>query len=215
MSEEREFDCSVTFVADIVIRWSCRRGPEHFRRKRNANMLADVNMDLMILNNKMYLLDGSFISGITPYVDIDSVMKHPLWGLHLLLNNEDAIICSHKDIRSGADFLTTVTYQVSIGGFQKYLNLDYDQSYELIKKSVMVCRQAITEENVEASKQNIQIMGSVGPYGASLELYNWHKPRIQALVKARVDITLFETIPSIIEATVLLNILTEFPNQKA
>ncbi|KAE9522925.1 hypothetical protein AGLY_016684 [Aphis glycines] len=125
---------------------------------------------------------------------------------------------------TGADFLTTVTYQVSIGGFQKYLNLDYDQSYELIKKSVMVCRQAITEENkhqVGSIKQNIQIMGSVGPYGASLdtmnlkELYDWHKPRIQALVKARVDITLFETIPSIIEATVLLNILTEFPNQKA
>lgn len=49
---------------------------------------------------------------------------------------------------AGADFLTTITYQASIGGFQKYLNLDYDQSYELIKKSVIICRQAITEENV-------------------------------------------------------------------
>jgi len=75
-------------------------------------------------------------------------------------------------------------------------------------------------------------MGSVGPYGASLsdcseyngnyidtmnlkKLYDWHKPRIQALVEAGVDIMLFETIPSIIEATVLLNILTEFPNHKA
>lgn len=107
----------------------------------------------MILNNKMYLLDGSFISGITPYVDIDSVMKHPLWGSHLLSNNEDAVIRSHKDyIRAGVDFLTTVTYQASIGGFQKYLNLDYDQSFELIKKSVMVCRQAITEENNEIYK---------------------------------------------------------------
>ncbi|KAF0759524.1 homocysteine S-methyltransferase 1-like [Aphis craccivora] len=187
-------------------------------------------MDSMILNNKMYLLDGSFISGITPYVDIDSVMKHPLWGSHLLLNNEDAVIRSHKDyIRAGVDFLTTVTYQASIEGFQKYLNLDYDQSFELIKKSVMVCQQAITEENVD---RNIQIMGSVGPYGASLsdcseyngnyidtmnlkKLYDWHKPRIQALVEAGVDIMLFETIPSIIEATVLLNILTEFPNHKA
>lgn len=55
----------------------------------------------MILNNKMYLLDGSFISGITPYVDIDSVMKHPLWGSHLLLNNVDAVIRSHKDYIRG------------------------------------------------------------------------------------------------------------------
>lgn len=75
-------------------------------------------------------------------------------------------------------------------------------------------------------------MGSVGPYGASLrdcseydgnyidtinlkKLYDWHKPRIQALVKAGVDIMLFETIPSVIEASVLLSILIEFPNKKA
>lgn len=75
-------------------------------------------------------------------------------------------------------------------------------------------------------------MGSVGPYGASLcdgseyngnyietlnvqELYDWHKPRIQALVEGGVDILLFETIPSIDEAKILLDILTEFPKQKA
>jgi len=75
-------------------------------------------------------------------------------------------------------------------------------------------------------------MGSVGPYGASLcdgseyngnyvdeidskDLYDWHKPRIQALVEAGVDVVLFETIPSIVEADILLNILAEYPNQKA
>lgn len=75
-------------------------------------------------------------------------------------------------------------------------------------------------------------MGSVGPYGAclcdgseyngsyidnrsSVEIYNWHKPRIQALVEAGVDVLLFETIPSIGEAIILLNILKEYPNQKA
>lgn len=75
-------------------------------------------------------------------------------------------------------------------------------------------------------------MGSVGPYGASLldgseytgnyidninlkVLYDWHKPRIQALIEAGVDVVLFETIPSVEEADILLNILAEFPNQKA
>lgn len=75
-------------------------------------------------------------------------------------------------------------------------------------------------------------MGSVGSYGASLRdcseyngnyidnmdfkvLYDWHRPRIQALIEAGVDFILFETIPSIEEAKILLNILTEFPNQKA
>lgn len=75
-------------------------------------------------------------------------------------------------------------------------------------------------------------MGSVGSFGASLcdgsefngnfidvrnakELYDWHKPRIQALVEAGVDILLFETIPSIEEANILFKILTEYPDQKA
>lgn len=75
-------------------------------------------------------------------------------------------------------------------------------------------------------------MGSVGPYGASLcdgseyhgnyidtlpikELYDWHKPRIQALIEAGVDVVLFETIPSVGEANILLDILTEFPDQNA
>lgn len=121
----------------------------------------------------MYLLDGSFISGVIPYVDSDSVMKHPLWGSNLLFNNEEAVINGHKSyIRgwfiiyiiqlncnfnlllyaclyyiAGVDFLTTDTYQASIEGFQKYLKLNYEQSYELIKKSVTICRQAIIEEN--------------------------------------------------------------------
>lgn len=48
---------------------------------------------------------------------------------------------------AGADFLSTCTYQASIMGFQKYLNLNYEQSFELIKKSVKICRQAIAESN--------------------------------------------------------------------
>jgi len=170
------------------------------------------------------------MSGVKPYVDIDNVIKHPLWGSNLLLNDEEAVVNGHKAyIKAGVEFLTTNTYQASIVGFKKYLDLSCEQSFELIKKSVTICRRAITESN---SDRNIRIMGSVGPYGAWLcdgseyngnyidtmdlkELYNWHKPRIQALIEAGVDIILFETIPSLGEAKFLLNILAEFPNQKA
>lgn len=48
---------------------------------------------------------------------------------------------------AGVDFLTTNTYQASIEGFQKYLKLNYEESFELIKKSVAICRRAIKEEN--------------------------------------------------------------------
>lgn len=67
---EREFDCLVTFVADTVVWWSCRRGgirvdtlqralcerygPEHFRRKRNADMLAEA-IEYLIYTNRVNL----------------------------------------------------------------------------------------------------------------------------------------------------------------
>lgn len=50
-------------------------------------------------------------------------------------------------ILAGVDFLSTCTYQASIAGFQKHLGLNYDQSIELIKKSVKICRRAIIETN--------------------------------------------------------------------
>jgi len=48
---------------------------------------------------------------------------------------------------AGAEFLTTNTYQANIGSFNRYLDLSYEQSFELIKKSVAICRRAIMEEN--------------------------------------------------------------------
>lgn len=48
---------------------------------------------------------------------------------------------------AGVEFLTTNTYQASIVGFKKYLDLSCEQSFELIKKSVTICRRAITESN--------------------------------------------------------------------
>jgi S-methylmethionine-dependent homocysteine/selenocysteine methylase len=78
----------------------------------------------------------------------------------------------------------------------------------------------------------VLIAGSVGPYGSALhdgseytgsymahaspkEMADWHRPRIQALVEAGVDILAFETIPAQSEGEVLVELLKEFPEQKA
>ncbi len=44
---------------------------------------------------------------------------------------------------------------------------------------------------------------------------NWHRPRISTLVEAGADILAFETIPALAEAEALVELLKEFPNQKA
>lgn len=77
------------------------------------------------------------------------------------------------------------------------------------------------------------IAGSIGPYGASLhnaseytgsymnhvslkEMEEWHKPRIESLIEAGVDLLAIETMPASPEAEMLLNFLKrEHPNTKA
>lgn len=61
----------------------------------------DDMQDSMTLNTKMYLLDGSFISGIISYVDHDNVIKHPLWGSNLLLEDDEAVVKGHRDYIRG------------------------------------------------------------------------------------------------------------------
>lgn len=43
----------------------------------------------------------------------------------------------------------------------------------------------------------------------------WHRPRIQALIEAGVDLLALETIPCQEEAEMLCDLLREFPNMKA
>lgn len=45
---------------------------------------------------------------------------------------------------------------------------------------------------------------------------DWHKPRITALIEAGVDLLALETIPSVVEAEMLINLIrTECPDTKA
>ena len=74
------------------------------------------------------------------------------------------------------------------------------------------------------SIDGLLVAGSVGPYGAMLAdgseytgdydpgdavLRDVHAPRIEALLEAGVDLLAFETIPTIREAAVLLDLLAE------
>lgn len=76
------------------------------------------------------------------------------------------------------------------------------------------------------------IAGSCGPYGAALhdaseytgsyaktvtieKLKNWHRPRIETLINAGVDMLALETIPCAMEAEALVQLLSEYPETKA
>ncbi|XP_035208321.1 homocysteine S-methyltransferase YbgG-like isoform X2 [Stegodyphus dumicola] len=140
----------------------------------------------------------------------------------------------HSYLERGADIITTASYQASIGGFQKHLGLNLDESKRLIKLSVELAENAKQDhlkESISECKE-ILIAGSVGPYGAALadgseysgkycdkvsheELIKWHLPRIQCLLDAGADLLAFETMPAVKEAEALMKLLHDFPHAKA
>ena len=143
-----------------------------------------------------------------------------------LVDDPDAIEQVHLDYyRAGARVATTASYQATVQGFEA-AGLDRAAALAAIRTSVAVARQArerFADESGLATDE-LLVAGSVGPYGAMLAdgseyrgdydpgeavLRDVHEPRIDALLEAGVDLLAFETIPTVREAAVLLDLLAE------
>jgi homocysteine S-methyltransferase len=152
-----------------------------------------------------------------------------LWSARLLLAESDAIEDVHLTyFRAGARVATTASYQASIEGFAA-AGLDRETALRAIRGSVEVAARArdrFRTEEAAAGRDpgELLIAGSVGPYGAMLAdgseyrgdydpgdavLEAFHRPRIEALVAAGVDLLAVETIPTVREARVLVQLLDE------
>lgn len=183
--------------------------------------------------SKVTVLDGGFSSQLSKYVGT-RMDGDPLWTARFLHTNPDEVFKTHLDyLRAGADCISTNTYQASIGGYMKYLNLSSEESFALITQAVELAKSACEVYVKESKSQTVPLIaGSVGPYGAHLHdgseyngryadntssetICDWHIPRIRTLVNAGVDLLALETIPCAKEAETLVRLLREFPNTKA
>ncbi|XP_076749726.1 betaine-homocysteine S-methyltransferase [Xylocopa sonorina] len=184
------------------------------------------------------ILDGGFSTQLAIHVD-DKIDGDPLWTARFLITNPKAIISTHLDfLKAGADIILTNTYQASVDGFSKYMNITEEESLNLFCKAVDYAKEArnLYKQGIENGKNILNasplIAGSIGPYGACLHdaseysgkycssvseevLINWHRPRIQKLLNSGVDMLAIETIPCKKEAVALVKLLREFPNSKA
>ncbi|XP_068620516.1 translin-associated factor X-interacting protein 1-like [Battus philenor] len=192
---------------------------------RKKNLFTDV-----------LVLDGGFSSQISRHAG-SNADGDPLWSARFLKTNPEDIYRTHLDyLRAGADVISTNTYQASVGGFVKHLGVNTDEGLQLIKVAVDLALRARTAYLMECNgtKRNTipLVAGSVGPYGAHLNdgseyrgnyadkvshetIREWHKPRINCLLEAGVDLLAIETIPCLKEAEVLVDLLKEYPNAKA
>jgi len=148
-----------------------------------------------------------------------------LWSARVLLTEPDAIEDVHLAyFRAGAGVATTASYQATVPGFVA-AGLDQAGALGAIARSVELARRARDRHADEAGLDPSELLlaGSVGPYGAMLAdgseyrgdydpgeavLREVHAPRIEALLAAGVDVLALETIPTMREAAVLLDLVT-------
>ena len=162
------------------------------------------------------IIDGG-LSNVLEFKGCD--LNHSLWTAKLLNDNPEVLIESHIDyINAGAEILATASYQASFPGL---INEGYskEDARNLMIKSVSLVQEAIKRAKVD---RQIWIAASVGPYGAYLadgseykgnygvskkELIEFHRERIEVFESSNADILAFETIPSLLEAEVIAELL--------
>lgn len=151
----------------------------------------------------------------------------PVWSASAIVHNPDVIRNIHLGYYlAGANIAITASYQATHKGLKEHLDYDHEQSSRLISKSVDLAKQARGDARLspQCRDQPLFVAGSVGPYGAYLadgseytakynltaEQYKeFHRPRVQVLVDAGVDLLAFETLPSYGEAEALLQLIKE------
>lgn len=184
------------------------------------------------------VLDGGFSTQLSSHVG-DRIDGDPLWTSRFLVTHPEAVRATHLDfLRAGCEIIETNTYQASITGFVKYLDITPEESLGLVRKGVELAKDAVAlyqrecelNENPVVNPEPL-IAGSCGPYGAALHngseytgsygkdvskesLIEWHRSRIQTLLNSGVDLLALETIPCSVEADALMDLLREFPGAK-
>ena len=146
-------------------------------------------------------------------------LSDDLWSARLLLDDPLLIVDVHRAyVDAGADVVIGASYQASYEGLERR-GLDHAAATALLERSVELAR--------EGARDRALVAASVGPYGAVLAngaeytgdyglgdaetarafLRDFHGPRAEALASAAPDLLAMETVPSIVEAEALLQVL--------
>ena len=150
-----------------------------------------------------------------------------LWSARLLIDDPASIVEVHRAyVDAGADVVIGASYQASYEGLA-HRGIGHDAATALLARSVELAR--------EGAGGRALVAASVGPYGAVLAngaeytgdyglgetsvarsfLRDFHGPRAEALVAAGPDLLAIETIPSIVEAEALTEVLDDLPDVPA
>jgi homocysteine S-methyltransferase len=159
-------------------------------------------------------------------------LSDDLWSARLLLDAPEAIADVHTAyLEAGADCVVSASYQATLDGFGRR-GVPAGEGRKRLRLSVELARRARDAfwrtEPVE--RRRPLVAASVGPYGAARAdgseytgrydldaggLREFHAERFALLADSGADLLACETLPSIVEARVLLALLDETPDASA
>jgi len=177
------------------------------------------------------VLDGALATEMEKRgADLDD----PLWSAKQLFEAPELVRAVHLDyLHAGADVIATATYQASFEGFAN-AGFDHEQAEGLMRLSVdlaVLARETFwSSADARLGRLRPLVAASIGPYGAILhdgseyhgnyeisreELREFHRQRLLILDDTDADLFAFETIPSMEEGEVLVELLQDFPQRSA
>ncbi|KAJ6718758.1 HOMOCYSTEINE S-METHYLTRANSFERASE 1 [Salix purpurea] len=175
------------------------------------------------------VIDGGFATQLEKH---GATINDPLWSALCLIKDPDLIKRVHLEyLEAGADILVTSSYQATLPGFLSR-GLSAEEGELLLKRSVTLAVEArnkfwdAVERNPGHRYNRALVAASIGSYGAYLadgseysgcygpdvnleKLKDFHRRRLQVLVKAGPDLLAFETIPNKLEAQACVELLEE------
>ncbi|NBW72969.1 MAG: homocysteine S-methyltransferase [Microbacteriaceae bacterium] len=162
----------------------------------------------------MHLIDGGLS---TELENLGARIEGELWTGRTLIAQPELVHKAHRNfVAAGAEIVITSSYQISRQGFREIGLSDVDADRALTK-SVAVARSA-------TAGTECQVAASVGPFGAVLhdgseyrgdykvsqsELEDFHFERLEVLLEAKPDLLAVETIPNVLEAKALAQVLSK------
>ena len=155
-----------------------------------------------------------------------------LWSAALVRTNPGAIREVHRDyMDAGAKIITTATFQAALPTLRG-TGLHRAEAEDFLRDAVaLATRERDRFVRRHAGHYRPLVAASVGPYGASLcngaeytgayedvtdkQLISFHVERLRILAETDADVIACETIPSLSEARVLLQLLQAVPKRWA
>jgi homocysteine S-methyltransferase len=160
----------------------------------------------------VHVIDGGLS---TELERLGAKIQGELWTGRALLEDPAVVAEAHRAFAlAGAEVVISSSYQLSRQGFEE-IGLTAADADEALRQSIRVAKDAVDGTNAK-------VAASIGPYGAVLhdgseyrgvyavgqaELEKFHAERLAVLLEESPDFLAIETIPNVVEAKALAQVL--------